>query len=118
MSTESSANLWSSLLKESSKRSKLPDSTCVFVGDKSVGKNAIIEKICAQTESTDAVGRIKDLISYNYIDLDDGSSDAELMARINVWSFSSRTFNDCFEHVLRPKKGDRVWKLVTIKFKS
>jgi GTPase SAR1 family protein len=108
MTSETTANLWSSLLKESSKRSKLPEATCIFVGDQNVGKNATIEKICAQTENKDLVGRIKDIISYNFIDLDEGSSDAESVTRINVWSFSSKTFDGCFEHVISPKIIDRV----------
>ena len=103
-------NLWSTLLKESSKRFKAPEATCVFLGNANIGKRSLLSKIgeCPAFEA-DGNGRvIKDISSYTYMDVDEGLLDSDSLSRINLWSVSEKTFEGCIEKVIRPKKSDRV----------
>ena len=106
-------NLWSTLLKESSKRFKAPEATCIFLGDTDIGKSTLLNKIGGSTVEPDANGRmIKDIISYAFIDVDEGILDSESVSRINLWSISNKTFEGCIENVVRPGKSERVGLLL------
>jgi hypothetical protein len=102
-------NLWSTLLTESSKRFKAPEATCIFLGDTDVGKNTLISKIGGSVFESEVTGRIiKDIISYAFIDVDDGFLDSESISRINLWSINNKTFEGCIENVIKPTKAERV----------
>lgn len=103
-------NLWSNLLKESSKRFKAPEATCVFLGDTGIGKSALVQKIGGTSNyEVNSNGRIiADIISYAFIDVDEGILDSESVSRINLWSISNKTFEGCLENVIKPDKSERV----------
>lgn len=46
-------NLWSSVLQESSKRTKYPVGSVLFVGDANCGRTSLINKLC---EGVDGIG--------------------------------------------------------------
>lgn len=103
-------NLWSSLLKESSKRFKAPEATCVFLGDIDIGKKTLLKKIVGNStiddDGSDRV--IKDILSYTFIDVEEGILDSDSLSRINLWSISNRTFEGCLDHVIQSGKSERV----------
>ena len=104
-------NLWSTLLKESSKRFKAPEATCVFFGDSGIGKSSLVQKIGGSSNfDNGGYGRtISDILSYAFIDIDEGILNSESVPRINLWSISDKTFEGCLENVVKPgKSSERV----------
>eukprot|EP00601_Ochromonadales_sp_CCMP2298_P029142 CAMPEP_0173329490 /NCGR_PEP_ID=MMETSP1144-20121109/2740_1 /TAXON_ID=483371 /ORGANISM="non described non described, Strain CCMP2298" /LENGTH=405 /DNA_ID=CAMNT_0014274097 /DNA_START=148 /DNA_END=1366 /DNA_ORIENTATION=+ len=93
-------NLWSSFLRESSKRTQSQDSTCVVVGSPSNGKDGLVRAICAAKGDAANIGD-KELVSYSYFDIDDRY--LESSARVNMWSFEEHVF-DCAYEVLNAKE--------------
>jgi Dynein light intermediate chain (DLIC) len=103
-------NLWSTLLKESSKRFKAPEATCIFLGDIDVGKNTLLNKIVGSSAyEVDGTGRYtKEIISYSFIDVDEGLLDSDSLSRINMWSISNRTFESSIDLIAKSDKAHRV----------
>jgi hypothetical protein len=99
-------NLWTSLLQESSKRSQIPESTCIIVGDPNSGKKQLLQKICNLQSSSEGIDFQKELISYSYFDIDEGY--LESISRVNVWSFDHHIFNNAFEIIGDSNKTDKV----------
>lgn len=103
-------NLWSTLLKESSKRVKAPDSVCIIFGDHDSGKSSLLNKLGG--DSTLGGERnsstVRDIISYTYIDVDEEFLDSDSVSRINLWSISDKTFAGCIENVIKPGESERV----------
>lgn len=112
-------NLWSSLLKESSKRFKAPEATCVFLGDIDIGKKTLLKKIVGNsTIDDDGADRvIKDIVSYTFIDVEEGMLDSDSLSRINLWSISNRTFEGCLDQVIQSGKSERVGVFTCMKMK-
>ena len=80
-------NIWESLLKDSSKASKLPEGTIVFFGDSSCGKSALIKSICSNesTASDNEMVGIPDIVAYDSFlagDIDEVSNDIIILL---VW---------------------------------
>lgn len=103
-------HLWSTLLKESSKRFKAPEATCIFLGDIDVGKNTLLSKIVSSSAyEDDGNGRYtKEIISYSFIDVDEGLLDSDSLSRINMWSISNRTFESSIDLIAKSDKAHRV----------
>ena len=103
-------NLWSTLLKESSKRFKAPEATCVFLGNANIGKRTLMAKIgeCPGFDLESNSRVIKDIVSYTYMDVDEGLLDSDSLSRINLWSVSDKNFEDCIDKVIKPRKFERV----------
>lgn len=103
-------NLWSTLLKESSKRFKAPEATCIFLSDIDVGKRTLLVKIVGSSDYEVDVNErhTKEIISYSYIDVDEGLLDSDSLSRINMWSISSRTFESSIDLITKSDKGHRV----------
>lgn len=100
-------NLWSQLLRESSKRPKQPQATCVLVGDIGSGKNSLLDKICNNKSLSNKNGN--EIISYNYLDIsDEGLEDIENVSRINIWTISDKSFDQSFDVLVNPKITDSV----------
>ena len=97
--------LWSSLLRESSKRTKGIEGVCVFVGDSGCGKSHLIEKLCVQeTKNQTSITRVdKEIISYNTFEIDEAISNVEVSPRVGVWSFSDKCFNNALDIVVLPQ---------------
>lgn len=89
MATEN--NLWVSLLRESSKRSIVSESSCVLLGEKESGKRTLMERLCSNPCKTDN----DDILSYNYFDVEEGAY--EFSSKINMWSFSESIFEKSSE---------------------
>ena len=107
-------NLWSTLLKESSKRFKAPEATCVFLGDTGIGKSSLVQRIGGSSNfDSGSNGRIiSDILSYAFIDVDEGILNSESVSRINLWSIGDKTFEGCLENVVKPgKSSERVIRL-------
>lgn len=107
-------NLWSTLLKESSKRFKAPEATCVFLGDTGIGKSSLVQRIGGSSNfDSGSNGRIiSDILSYAFIDVDEGILNSESVSRINLWSIGDKTFEGCLENVVKPgKSSERVRRL-------
>ena len=110
----SATNLWETLLRESSKRSKLPEGTVLFFGNMGCGKNVLLEKFCSSNldTKTSGIGRGKaEVISYNFFnaaDADDGPVDQESVSRVSVWSFNNQTFGGALDIVLNPTKIEKA----------
>ena len=118
-------SLWSSLLKESSKRSSVPPSaTVVVLGDVGVGKGTFIRAAACSSTRGDAAGgtgTFKDVLSYGYLDVDDisgsGSSNSSSGGggssssgaggasgtRLDFWGVSDATFDGCLDAVTAPE---------------
>jgi septin family protein len=101
-------NLWSTLLKESSKRPKQLQATCVLAGDIGSGKNSLLNKVCNNKSLSNNNGN--EIISYNYLDLSDEglSEDIENVSRINIWTISDKSFDQSFDVLVNPKITDSV----------
>lgn len=103
-------NLWSTLLKESSKRFKAPEATCIFLGNVDVGKNTLLNKVVGSSANdVEGNGRYtKEIISYTFIDVDEGLLDSDSLSRINMWSISNRTFESCIDLIVKSDRAHRV----------
>jgi hypothetical protein len=103
-------NLWSTLLKESSKRVKAPDATCIIFGDHDSGKSTLLNKLGGDSilggEGNSST--IRDIISYTYIDVDEEFLDSDSVSRINLWSISDKSFAGCIENVIKPGESEPV----------
>lgn len=104
-------SLWSNLLKESSKRVRLEDSCCIFVGDVGCGKSRLTEKLCFRENSKEQLldtngYQNKEVISYNYFDVEEGISNSELASKVNLWSISNKSFDNSMETVSFPSPID------------
>lgn len=86
-------NLWVSLLRESSKRSLVTESTCIVLGERESGKRTLMERVCNNPCKTDN----DDILSYNYFDIEEGAY--EFSSKINMWSFNESIFDKSFEIV-------------------
>ena len=89
--------LWTSILRESSKKSQTPESTCIIVGNADSGKKSLIGEICKKQGMIENRVDRKDIMSYNYFDVEEG--ELESAARVNVWSFDHHMFGNAFEIV-------------------
>lgn len=87
----SESNLWVSLLRESSKRAQIPESTCILLGDKESGKRTLMERLCNNVCKTEH----DDILSYNYFDVEEGAF--EFTSKINMWSFGESIFDKSIE---------------------
>jgi GTPase SAR1 family protein len=106
-------NLWSSLLKESSKRVKAPDATCIILGDYDSGKSTLLSKLGGESILGAEVNSsiIKEILLYTFIDVDEEFFDSDSVSRINLWSISDKTFTGCIENVIKPGESERVSSL-------
>eukprot|EP01038_Epipyxis_sp_PR26KG_P005039 gene5039-7030_t len=91
---EGENNLWSDLLRDSSKRSQNPEATCLFLGDASCGKVELIEKICSMTNRNQSDQNLnentKEILTFNYFEVDDGL--LESTSRINIYVVGDQLF--------------------------
>ena len=108
-----SCELWSALLRESSKRSKYhDDSICVFLGDSNCGKSNLIDRLCATNKLKDSNPTSpeyvsKEILSYNYFEIDDGPS-LDIPSKLGIWSISDKCFDRALETVIDPIKTNKV----------
>ena len=107
------SSLWSSLLKDSSKRSSASSSgTVVVLGDIDAGKGALIHAAATSSTRADLVAgttSLKDVLSYGYFDVDDTSSSGSSGGgvgvsgtRLDFWGVSDATFDGCLDAVAVP----------------
>ena len=111
-----SCDLWTSLLRESSKRSKYHnDSICIFLGDSDCGKTKLIDTLCTNNNVKDSSANeyvSKEILSYNYFDIEDNSS-LDIPSKLGIWSISDKCFNHALETVVNPTKTNKVkYKLI------
>lgn len=99
-------NLWSSFLRESSKRSQSQESTCIIVGDESSGKRQLLNNICS-TGEVDTQDSRRDIVSYKYFDVDD--KDLESTTRVNAWVFDTSVFGSAYDILRNNCKSDKVF---------
>lgn len=127
-------NLWTSLLRESSKRSKvLTDSKVLIVGDPECGKSSLLEKLCTTSNtltpnsSSSMLNNDNSLLSmangmhknfpktfvdYNFLEVDeslilDGGENVTTTP-INVWSFDPQSYGGQFDFANGLNKQDKV----------
>ncbi len=101
-------NLWTTLLRESSKKVITPDTTIIVVGNKTAGKKHLIDKLSGHTIKTKPLD-IENILTYSFFDVDESLS--ERISRINVWSFgeSTRVFEKAAEIISNKSSvSDRV----------
>lgn len=110
--------LWSSLLRESSKLKKVPQASCVVLGDMSVGKSKLVDSICNNNKlSTNPVNNDSndlktEIVSYNYLEYEEYESDT--VAKIHLWTIGLQTFDKAFEVLVSPKKTERLAIIITL----
>lgn len=114
MST-SSENLWSTLLRECSKRSRFADAHCIFVGESMCGKSALVDKICHEDQNLIALHSPNEFVGYDYFDVEEGLSDSDLASKINVWSLNENFFENPLETFIQPSKNEKVIPLSILK---
>jgi len=117
------SDLWGSLLRESSKRFRYPDSVCILLGDSECGKTKLVEKLCSTTNgknninassssssSTNDDGISKEIMSYNYFEIDEALANSEVPSKVGIWSIGDKCFHGALETIIRPNKSktDRV----------
>jgi len=117
MSNES-LNLWETILSESSKRSRLPEGTVIFMGSNSCEKEKLIEKFCV-ADANGGLGRAKtEILSYDFFyavdPSDDGPVDEESVTRVSLWSLNEQAFRGALEVVLDPSKIERLVIMIGI----
>lgn len=104
--------LWSNLLRETSKKSRAPDSTCVILGESVSRKRILMDcwtDIKTNENTRDNRGGDYDLVeSYTYFDTEDGLSEAEASSRVNVWSMRSQCLQCSLEVILSRQELDKV----------
>ena len=104
-------DLWSSLLKESSKRFKYPDATCILLGDVDCGKTKLVENLCSSSNSKDKLqsstsdSNVKEILSYSFFEVDESMATAETPSRIGVWSINDKCFDQALHTAVRPSKS-------------
>ena len=101
-------NLWSTFLRESSKRSQSQEPTCSVVGDETSGaKQLLVKSLCGvSSEGESAVSNRRDIVSYNYFDIDD--KDLESAARVNAWILDNNIFDSAFDILKSSCKSEKV----------
>ena len=117
-------NLWTSLLRESSKRSRvLPDSKVFVCGDSGCGKSTLLDKVCNPSHTyasnfannnADDLG--KKFVEYNYLELDDsmvsdsndGTGIALSSSPVHMWAYDVRAFGNNFDYMQSITKQDKV----------
>lgn len=104
--TSTETNLWSSFLRESSKRTQNQESTCIIVGDEHCGKRQLSSVLCAQDDVKENSTNKNSILSYNYFDIDD--KDLETTTRVNTWLFEKNIFDSAFDILKSTCKTDKV----------
>ena len=99
-------NLWSSFLRESSKRTQSLESTCIIVGDEHCGKRQLSSVLCGVDNSKESTASYSSVVSYNYFDIDD--KDMETTARVNTWLFERNIFDSSHAVLKNACKTDKV----------
>ncbi len=61
----SSVNIWETLLRDSSKRGRLPEGAILFVGNSGCGKSSLVRRLCAQGTEGDIAGNSIDILRYD-----------------------------------------------------
>eukprot|EP01041_Mallomonas_annulata_P007060 gene7060-14364_t len=110
-SSTNSPNLWETILRESSKKTRSPEGTVIFCGNKGCAKEKIIEKFCV-TEAN-GVRPKTEVLSYDFFHAvdpseNDGPVDLESVNRVNLWSLSNLAFYGALEVVLNPSKVEKL----------
>jgi hypothetical protein len=106
-----SSNLWSSLLQESSKRTKHPDSIAIFLGDSECGKTKLVERLCISDNKellSNSEYVSKEIMSYNFLDIDDAFTSGEMPSKVGIWSISDKCFDNAIETVTKLSKSEKV----------
>ena len=110
---ETNLNLWSSLLRESSKKTKYSDALTVFLGNSDCGKTKLVDKLCAhpsKENNVDVEYVSKEIVSYNFFETDESLSDTDLHSKVGIWSISDKCFDNALNTVVTPANTDRVRK--------
>ena len=111
--------LWSSLLRESSKKFKVPQAACVVIGDVDVGKRKLVDNMCnsnklSNNQQNMTTNNIKtDIVSYNYLDYEEYDNDTSV-SKIHMWTLGLQTFDKAFEILVSPKKIERIAIIITL----
>jgi len=111
--------LWSSLLRESSKKFKVPQAACVVIGDVDVGKSKLVDNMCNSNKlsnnqlNMNANDINTDIVSYNYLDYEEYDNDTSV-SKIHIWTLGLQTFDKAFEILLNPKKNERISIIITL----
>ena len=120
------SDLWGSLLRESSKRFRYPDSVCVLLGDSECGKTKLVEKLCStnangknnnnNASSSSSEGISKEIMSYNYFEIDETLANSEVPSKVGIWSVGDKCFHGALETIIRPTKSkiERVRLIIVI----
>jgi ATPase subunit of ABC transporter with duplicated ATPase domains len=105
--SNSEDNLWSSFLRESSKRSLNQEATCVIVGNSNSGKRQLVKALCS-VNSADADQNAKrtEMLSFNYFDIDDRYLESN--ARVNTWLFDNNVFGGAYDILKSSGRSDKV----------
>ena len=113
--SEDTQTLWHSLLRESSKVKRIPQASCVVIGDVGIGKSKLVDSICSSNNKHVNVSNdnIKtEIVSYNYLDFEEYESDTA--ARIHLWTIGLQTFDKAFELLVNPKKTERLAIIIAL----
>jgi GTPase SAR1 family protein len=104
-------DLWSSLLRESSKRSNYPEGTVLFLGDSYCGKTKLVEQLCTH-DSKDIHSQseyvAKEILSYNFFEIDESFSNSDISSKIGIWSIGDKCFDHAIEMVINAVKQNKV----------
>lgn len=105
-----SVNIWETLLRDSSKRGRLPEGAILFVGNSGCGKSSLVRRLCAQGAEAEVMSNSPDILRYDSFvagDSDEGLSDNLSSTRVGVWSASEMTFQDTATAVVAPNSVEK-----------
>lgn len=105
-------NLWETILRESSKRSRLPEGTVIFFGNSSCEKDKLVEKFCVIDSNAEITRAKTEILSYDFFHAidssDDGPVDVESVTRVSLWSLNNQVFKGALDVVLDPSKIEKL----------
>lgn len=116
----SGESLWESLLRESSKRSKVKEGTIIIVGDDNVGKNSLASAVAGAAVEKSSIALPTYVMMSSNDDVDDDKDkmqqNGEDFAKLHSWILSKSTIGTFGKVILQNPVIERVGVVIVLDF--